>query len=425
MKKTSPLIAAMKIKFPTILLLTLFLWACARKQHTNRFNEPIHAIDLAKTSIKKSFPYSTIYSGVQIIPIDSTILIGSINKMDVYKDKLVILDANLSKAIFILSKQGQLIRKIGNIGSGPKEYTDCSDFAIDKQSGIIYVFDKRKNEMVLYDMDTGKYCRTLKLERKSELNRIWINSGKLYAINSYYQFREKDQHAPYYILQQIDTTTGKKVGQWLDAAWYNKGYKENLLHVNFFYPVSDNMDLFTFGISDTIMCIRNGELSPYIAFNGDLQIKPEDISETERTAVKLPVKERSKVKHNLMLRLGRDLKKVISFSNFHYHKGVLYFNYSTWPRFFASYNLETNEAQTYAMEQDDMLFLEDPSERILPHYLYADGEGVYYFIKTDYLYQLKEWAKQKVLSNHVVGQETLFHVTEDSNPIILYYKYVE
>ena len=56
-------------------------------------------------------------------------------------------------------------------------------------------------------------------------------------------------------------------------------------------------------------------------------------------------------------------------------------------------------------------------------FLMSDEGGVYYQVDAEVLPQLKSWLNDGFLSDRIRNKEVLRQITEDSNPIILYYEF--
>jgi len=56
-----------------------------------------------------------------ILETNKNSLIGSVNSIQVYGDKIFILDRDKSNGIFVFNKTGKFIQRIGNAGQGPGE----------------------------------------------------------------------------------------------------------------------------------------------------------------------------------------------------------------------------------------------------------------------------------------------------------------
>ncbi|WP_291530717.1 6-bladed beta-propeller [Bacteroides sp. UBA939] len=414
-----------KIKLLYIVFVNAFLLtqlSCTTEKANYVSYSELYAVDLDTVEILHDFKYSNIFDSVRVIRLDSEhALLGGIDKVDVYDDKLVVLDANTAQGVFIFDKNGNLIRKIGNIGFGPTEYTECTDFAIDTQHASIYVYNRFGRKINLYDLETGTYIKTLNLERGHSVDRIWCNSGILYGVSTSFDLRNTD--TKHYILKQLDKDSGREVMQWMDVYQYNKGWYDEFTHTPLFYHISGGNDLFAFGLSDTIMCIGNGELTPYMAFSGNKVIKSEDILNEEINLKESDPRKRVEMRFKMLSQLGQKQGKIMNISNFFENDGILYFKYMTWPYFLTMYNLQTDAVTSYTNHKDDVLFSLHPTGYRPPSFLTSDNGGIYYLYRTDLLSELRYYFKEGLISDKVINKNVLGSINEDSNPIILYYEY--
>lgn len=385
-------------------------------------NDNAYVINLDEVKLDHDFKLSNVFDSILIMPLDnSQVIIGKLNKVDIYEDRLIVLDAEYAKGIFVYNKKGDLLYKIGNVGFGPGEYASCTDFAIDHLLDVIYVYDNMGRCILVYDIKTGEYQRTMKIEQNNMFNRIWCNGGNLYAVTTYFQ-PKKDKKEPYYILKQLDATTGKVIEEWLDVETFNKGWKSEFLTTNLFYRLDEKQDLFAYGIADTIFCFNEKEFTPYMIFVGNKTIKCADISEEEKD-ISLNATERARMFMNVQRRLGLQQKKIVNISNIYENDGYMYFNYVTWPRFMVKYNMENGESSVYTNIKDDLLFLSYPLKYTITSFLTSDDNGVYYQVDTEMLSSLKSCLHDDVLSDKIKNKNVLNGITEDFNPIILYYEY--
>lgn len=92
------------------------------------------------------FKYSNLFKKATAIILDNkeVALIG-INKMLIHEDSLYLLDRK-SQGVYVFQKDGNFVRRFGNLGVGPGEYISCRDFAINPDTNEIYIFDKAKKQ---------------------------------------------------------------------------------------------------------------------------------------------------------------------------------------------------------------------------------------------------------------------------------------
>lgn len=406
--------------FVVILFISMVL-GCKSTVSYTAINNKAFVVNLDTVELKHDFKLSSVFDSVLVIPLDNKeVVIGKLNRVDVYKDLIIVLDAEFAKGVFAFDKTGHLLYKIGNVGFGPEEYASCTDFAIDHELGFIYIYDRLGHRIYVYDVNTGKYQRTLDIERHNMFNRIWYSGGNLYAVSTYFQ--PKKDNAPFYILKQLDEKTGRLMGEWLNVETFNKGWKSEFLTTNIFYRLNENKDLFAYGLADTVLCFKGGEIVPYMVFTGDKVIKPEEILEEEKD-ISLSARKRVEMLMSVQRRLGIQRKKIVNVANLYESNGYLYFNYVTWPRFMAKYNLKDKEVTVYTNTKDDLLFLSNPYKYSMTSFLMSDTGGVYYQVDTEVLPNLKSCLNDGVLSDRIKNKGVLKYITEDSNPIILYYEY--
>lgn len=403
-----------------ILFMPVFV-GCRSTADYMAMNGDAFVVNLDTVELKHDFKLSNIFDSVWAIPLDnSEVVIGKISRVDVYKDRIIVLDAEYAKGVFAFDRAGHLLYKIGNVGLGPEEYASCGDFAIDHEQGSIYIYDKLRRRIFVYDVNTGKYQRTLRIERSVEFDRIWYNGGRLYAVSSYFSSEKND--SPFYILKQLDEKTGKLIGEWLDVETFNKGWKDGFMMTNPFYRLSRDEDLFAYGIADTVLSLRKDGIFPYMIFTGDKVVKPDEILKEEKDVL-LNAKKKIEMLMNAHRRLGIQKNKLINVSDLYVCNGYLYFYYVTKFHLFAKYNLKNSEVTVYANTKDDLLFLSKPYKYSMTSFLMSDEGGVYYQVDTEVLPQLKSCLNDGFLSDRIRNKEVLRQITEDSNPIILYYEF--
>ncbi len=131
----------------TIVLITVWVNSCNTKDEIENSQVKRIALDTQKDNI---IALSDHVSNIEYIPLEYTnsSLLATIDKVIYHDNKFFVLDKK-QKAIVIFSKEGQYLNKISKVGPGPEEYSGIDFFDIDKES----------NEIVLYDISTGKIYR--------------------------------------------------------------------------------------------------------------------------------------------------------------------------------------------------------------------------------------------------------------------------
>ncbi|WP_244895719.1 6-bladed beta-propeller [Bacteroides stercorirosoris] len=365
------------------------------------------------------FKYSDLYEKVTAIALDNKdAILTEISKMLVYKDKLYLLDRK-AQGLYAFQKDGSFVRKFGNLGVGPGEYVSCRDFTINTDAGEIYIYDMIKNRIYIYDIVLGSYKKNIQVDQSISIDYINYNGGYLYAVQA--SNRNEKKENTYYLLYQIDVESGKKIAQWLDAASYNKGWNNEFMHGNIFYKIKENEDLFVLGLMDSVMCIKENEVFPFLAIKSERLIQEEDILEEEKETTSNP-RLRSKHMISLLTRLSAQ-NKYYQISNIFEHNSMLYFNCMSRISSFVRYDENRRTTSVYSLVTDDILYRVIPDHFQVPKFLLANETGVYYYVPNENLSELKYFIKEKNISDRLINGESIEKSNEDSNPIILYYEY--
>ncbi|MDR1116558.1 MAG: 6-bladed beta-propeller [Tannerella sp.] len=88
---------------------------------------------------------------------DSNCLIGSINRIEIFDNRIFVHDLFHAKSIFVFDAEGRFITQVGSIGDGPGNYIAANGFEIDRDNRRIIVNDSNRERLVFYDADTYEY----------------------------------------------------------------------------------------------------------------------------------------------------------------------------------------------------------------------------------------------------------------------------
>ena len=406
--------AVNKILF-CILLFVLF--SCKNENHkVDRGEIFIANLDSTCTS---EFKYSDLYKKVTAIILDNKeVMLTEISKMLVYKDKLYLLDRR-AQGVYAFCKDGSFVCKFGNLGAGPDEYVSCNDFGINADAGEIYIYDMAKHRIHKYDIFSASYKESIIIDKSIDIDYIMCNSGCLYAAQA--SNRNEEKESIYYLLYQIDVKSGKKIAQWFDAVYYNKGWNDELIHGNIFYNIRENKDLFVLGLMDTIMCIKGDAVFPFLAIESERLVQKEDFLKDEKVPTSNP-RVRGKRMMSLLTRLSAQ-NKIYQISDVFECDSMLYFSCMGRILYFVQYDEKKRIAFTCSGVANDVLFRMIPEYFQLPKFLCADSMGGYYYISNDNLAELKYFIDEDNISEKLINRESIKELNEDSNPVILYYEY--
>lgn len=106
---------------------------------------------------------------VHFVQLSSDELIGNITKLQIFEDRIYVLDRFSAKKVFIFDMQGKLLKVIDDQGGGPKEYSQLGDMYINEDTRELIIADLR-----------GKYVHY-------NLNGEWLRSTSVIS-ESYYDY---------------------------------------------------------------------------------------------------------------------------------------------------------------------------------------------------------------------------------------------
>jgi hypothetical protein len=96
---------------------------------------------------------------------DSSI-IGVVSKVIQTDDRVYVLDNQKSNALFVFDRSGKFLHTVGDVGNGPGEFVEPTDFEIDEAEaeaeGKVYIYDQYRSVVNRYDMG-GCYLGNIKL----------------------------------------------------------------------------------------------------------------------------------------------------------------------------------------------------------------------------------------------------------------------
>jgi len=246
----------------TFIILLNFLPSCNNKeQHNlNEINIPREIdLDVNRASLD-SLDLSEIAEKVEYIPLETTgnILIDQIWDFVVTKDFIFILD---SWKILKFTKDGKYVKELFKVGNGPGE-AFCLCFAVDEGKEYVYVCDRKKYDLKIYDFD-GTFISTIKTPigpPEHMTYSIGYFNNSLF-ITSVQKFKVK------YLYSCFDLTNDSIKVLYKNYRIYDKAkeakYMAVIMPSDHSYQINASSILFKERYCDTIFCANtNFEIKP-------------------------------------------------------------------------------------------------------------------------------------------------------------------
>jgi len=402
----------------TLIILSCFLTllvVISAIVHEIGVNQHLYVIDIDNAEKNDEILLSEICSNVKTIILETndSVLIKQDGGVQVYKDYIFVLNKSDDACLYAFSKEGRFIRKYGNRGNGPGEYLSIKDFTIDTENDIIYLMDDDANQILLYDINTGKYMNKIKLERKTfNCFHLQYNNNKLYTDINYWHINESGC-----MLQKIDQTTGQQQQCWLDPQ-YNKGWNGGIsiidrLEESPFYVRHQEACKYIFYFADTIISIGKNQIESYAVIKEKNWITSKDISQIAEDLNYDKVQTFQTIRNK---GFSYNINSYMEWNDF-----ISFFYIKNHYKYFVLYNKKTGKTRTTQSLTNDMAY---GKPWIVNGFSCSDENGLYeiigMFSLNRYLERIKE---DNFLKRSLDKYEELKNLPEDTNPVIFYYEF--
>jgi len=160
---------------PIVLLFFFIFTSCINNYQYARF----HDVDLTDVDylanikndtgitvlldkVEDQIKISELIKDVKYIPLETSdnSLISHISAVDIYKDRIYIVDNIMQNKVYIFDIDGKFIKAIGQKGGGPEEYALLTGMTIDRKNERLIVYDNMKRRFMYYTLN-GDFCRSV------------------------------------------------------------------------------------------------------------------------------------------------------------------------------------------------------------------------------------------------------------------------
>lgn len=367
-------------------------------------------IDNAQQMEKESF--SSIFKNVGCIVLETTdnSLLNRVDRIAFLDDYLYVLERG--RGLFQFNKSGKFLKMIGDKGIGPGEYMRPSDLTVDAVGKKIYLLDSQAQTVLRYNMN-GEYENSVKLKNSKTIsNYIQYFNGELYT--DLYSFENSDESC---LLSKIDINTGSRIALYLRASQYNKGWNE-LFFTERSWFISSLMGnpKFMHLFMDTIFEIGKEGPMPYITLQSkNLTTKEYMISQREKGY------DASKIYDGLT-----SAGMIYNVTSFFESDKYIHFKYNFNNKLYTVlHRKDMDSTFIYQRMVNDLLYSDNSKNMLVSKFVAYDKDRVYTIeMNTDLS---KEYFLENLRNNNIShkmgGAEGLNMLTEESNPVIVYYEF--
>lgn len=350
--------------------------------------------------------YSNIFNNVKIIPLETNqkSLIGDIYRINIIDNNIFILDRFNAKSLFIFTKEGEFIRKIGSLGKGPGEYLSPDDFCYDIQNNEILLLDGKTQKINVYDL-YGNFKRNIHIKVGTRCTQIAIQNNYIYTNGNPILVKNKDD---FYFLNNINTD-GTVQKKWLKFPEYGWDSPVTYNSDEFFQTEKDIK--FNRHFINTIYSIKQNEVYPFITLKSNNVISVKELNELKNAASKRYPPILTTVE---LLQTG----KMWGIHNYLENDRIIFFHYHNYKtRYQLIYDLKTRKIKCGFLI-DDITFASTDFYDI-------DANSLIGIVRTRFDKTLEDIVVEIKNKNLKIPQnelKKLDKINNSSNPVLIFYE---
>lgn len=254
-----------------LVFFAIFLTSChSQKQKDTQPSDIVH-LNINPTKLAPLAKLTDVVQSVRLIPLetDSRCYINAIVRTFVGKEFILVLSPGSIQHLYLFTKNGKFIRKIGRPGKGPTEYTDIRDISVNEERREVYLSTNLHGEMITYSFGGNFLDRIKGLNGARESKRI---SADQIAYQTSLDFEIK-----VFNIKSLDTLSFIPINPETRAA---SGNLTGSLHSGYFYSAT---------CKDTIWRFEKDTLKPALILDlGSGKMNPKDYYKAKWSPQGLP-----------------------------------------------------------------------------------------------------------------------------------------
>ena len=316
------------------ILLSLIFVACTLRKEGQKGTEIDDIVSIPITDMETDYgKLSDFAEEVKMIPLEFTddCILGEIEKIVMSDSCIFIMEGDNQKGIYVFDHTGKYLYRIGSRGQGPEEFVDLSDFSLNEEERLIYLYDLARTKVLVFSFE-GDFIKDIQMN--------YYADNFEYQNGLFYLYRENVVYGdPLYSLV-IKDDKGKTVNK-----YYPVIEKLSYTHDCIFRKL-DNEILFVEDMHDSIFTIRGDKLTPrYI-----VDYKDKSMSKVDRESIL----KRTRMSLTVLL----ESKKMAGIKDiFEINEKVFINNIHIVIPKFTVYDKKTKEVKTFSHILNDFLFI--------------------------------------------------------------------
>lgn len=397
------------MKMYMLLLFSFMFLSCDETKHVNA--DGVYTIDLDNIQRKENESFSSLFKSAGVIILETTdnSLLAKIDKIDFIDDSLYVLERG--KGLYLFNEKGKFIRRIGDKGVGLGEYITPMDISVDIENKKMYLLDSQTQTVLKYSAN-GDYESSFKLDNeKMFCNRIQYYNGKLYT--NLYTYGDSESK---FLLSEVNIKDGERTSFWLDAMQYNKGWNDLFIaNQQPFISQYAGKPKFYQLFMDTIFEITRDDIQPYIVFQSKNFVTKDFLDFQKET------QKASKIFSDL-----NSTDRIYNICNYLESDRYIYFNYYIENNLYIAF-YDKSQKSTFVTQNvnNDLFYVNNEGVQLFPNFISFDEKRAYSVeMNNDFSRNtlLKDIQDSRI-NRKVKGVDALQNISEESNPIIIYYEF--
>ena len=191
--------------------------------------------------------------------IPDTLIYGAIDFQYVTNNFTVLVDRKYSKTFYVFDKKNKFLHDFSYVGNGPNEYASMSSITVNPNKDEIYVLDRIRGNIQIYDIVNGNHLHTIFI-RPFNLEQITYFNNELFyystnkpennEITSYFlgkvtwQGKVSPVISEYpKINNQIPIGISRNFSQWKDKLYFSPTYTNKIYEIDTTTKISTHIEL--------------------------------------------------------------------------------------------------------------------------------------------------------------------------------------
>lgn len=323
----------MKKNILYILLIFIFIGCTSTKKEVDAETGDIVSIPI--TDMETDYgKLSDFAEEIKMIPLEfnDDCILGEIEKIVMSDSCIFIMERYNQQGVYVFDHSGKYLYRIGSRGQGPEEFVNLSDFSLNEEEGLIYLYDLARTKVLVLSFE-GDFIKDIPMN--------YYTDKFEYQNGLFYLYREYPIYGDPLCSLVIKDDKGKTVNKYYPII-DNSSYIHDCI-----FRKLDNEILFAEDMRDSIFTIKGDQLTPRYF----IDYKDKSMSKIDRESIRKGTR--------MALTVLLECKKMAGIEDiFEINDKVFINNINIFIPKFTVWNKKTQEVKTFTYIVNDLLFVD-------------------------------------------------------------------